>query len=128
MDLFVFRVEAMRKRKAGRKFGRKRGVRRAFLRSLISALLVHGRIKTTEARGKELRSHAERAITMGKQENNLAARRNLRAFLPEIAVRKVINDLAPRFRMRKGGYTRMRKLSTPRKDGAPQVFIELLKE
>ena len=118
----------MRKRKVGRKFGRERGVRRAFLRSLVSALLVHGRIKTTEARAKELRSHAERAVTMGKQENKLAARRNLRAFLPEIAVHKIINDLAPRFRGRKGGYTRIRKLSTPRRDGAPQVLIELLKD
>src|SRR3989339_2156035 len=115
----------MRKMKKGRKFGRKRDQRKAFLRILAANLILKERIKTTEARAKAIRPIVEKLITKGKKvlsgaagEKNLAAVRILSAKLPEKAVKKMIDKIAPRYQERNGGYARIIKLSEVSKDGA----------
>jgi len=124
----------MRKMKKGRKFGRKRDQRKAFLRILAANLILKERIKTTEARAKAIRPIVEKLITKGKKvlsgaagEKNLAAVRILSAKLPEKAVKKMIDKIAPRYQERNGGYARIIKLSEVRKDGAAMAIIELVK-
>ena len=98
----------MRHAHKGRKFGLKTGQRRSFLRVLANNLISHGRIKTTEARAKELRTFVERYVTYGKQQN-LAGLKLLLKNLPKAAAYKIYHELAPRYKDRKGGYTRDRK-------------------
>jgi len=117
----------MRKRKKGRKFGRTADVREAFLYSIAENLFRAGRIKTTEARAKEARRVAERAITTGKI-GTLAARRKLESQFSSPVARKVFTDIAPKYTERSGGYTRIIKLGTRRGDRAPMVFLELVEK
>lgn len=109
-----------------RKFGRTTDQRRAFLKSLTANLVLKEKIKTTEARAKEVRSLVERLISYGKK-NDLAAKRRLFGILPVAAARKVYKEIAPRLAERHGGYTRITKLGQRMTDGAKMVFIELLK-
>ena len=109
-----------------RKFGRTTDQRRAFLRSLAANLILKEKIKTTEARAKEVRSLVERLITHGKK-NDLAAKRRLAGILPTAAAKKIYKEIAPRLADRKGGYTRITKIGQRMTDGAKMVFIELLK-
>ena len=109
-----------------RKFGRTTDQRRAFLKSLAANLVLKEKIKTTEARAKEVRPFVERLITYGKKKD-VAARRRLAGILPATAARKIYNEIAPRFEGRQGGYTRLTKLGQRMTDGAKMVFIELLK-
>jgi len=108
-----------------RKFGRTTDQRRAFLKSLAANLVLKGRIKTTEARAKEVRSLIERLISCGKK-NDLAAKRRLSAALPSMAAKKVYKEISPRFLQRQGGYTRITKVGQRMSDGAKMVFIEIL--
>jgi len=116
----------MRHLKKGRKFHRSRDQRRALLKGLARELFLRGKIKTTESRAKELRSFAERLITQAKK-GNLAARRYLLRFLAKNIVKKLMEEIAPRYRGRKGGYTRIVKLGPRKSDGAKMVQIELIK-
>lgn len=109
-----------------RKFGRTTDQRRAFLKSLAANLVLKEKIKTTEARAKEVRSLVERLITYGKK-NDLAAKRRLVGALPAAAAKKIYKEIAPRFTDRQGGYTRITKLGQRLTDGAKMVFIEILK-
>src|SRR3989338_8772100 len=109
-----------------RKFGRTTDQRRAFLKSLAANLVLKERIKTTEARAKEVRSLVERLISYGKK-NDLAARRRIIAVLPLVAAKKVYKEISPRFAQRQGGYTRITKVGQRMTDGAKMVFIEILK-
>lgn len=109
-----------------RKFGRTTDQRRAFLKSLAANLVLKEKIKTTEARAKEVRSLVERLISYGKK-NDLAARRRIAAILPLVAAKKVYKEIAPRFAERHGGYTRITKIGQRMSDSAKMVFIELLK-
>ncbi len=107
-------------------FGRKTGPRRALLRGLVTSLVEHGRIKTTLAKAKELRIHVEKAVTVGKKQS-LHARRLLLARYPnENTVSTIMEDLAPRFKTRPGGYTRILKLGTRPGDCAEMAFIEFV--
>lgn len=116
----------MRHRKSGRKFGRLTGHRTAMSRNLVTALLEHGRIQTTEAKGKELRRWVERVITTAKADN-VAARRSVAAVVQDQAVtEKLFANLMPRFKDRPGGYTRVLKTAPRPGDGAPMVLIELV--
>ncbi|OIO51284.1 MAG: 50S ribosomal protein L17 [Candidatus Portnoybacteria bacterium CG_4_8_14_3_um_filter_44_15] len=124
----------MRKMKKGRKFGRKRDQRKAFLKILAANLIFKERVRTTQARAKEIRPIVERLITKGKKvysgeegKKNLAAVRALSAYLPEKAVKKLIDKIVPRYHDRNGGYIRIVKLSEVRKDGAEMAIIELVK-
>jgi large subunit ribosomal protein L17 len=116
----------MRHAKKGRKLGTDASHTRAMLRSLAAALLANERIKTTETRAKEVRSLVDRIISWGKR-GDVHARRLALAELGDIAlVKKVFDDIAPRFAEREGGYTRILKLGPRKGDAAPMVIIELV--
>jgi large subunit ribosomal protein L17 len=118
----------MRHRKEGKKFNRKTGQRRAFMRSLAVNVIRKEKIRTTEARAKAVRPMVERSVTMAKKET-LAARRLLTARLQDpVAVKKLFDDLAPRYKERSGGYTRIVKSGVTRKrDGVRTATIEFVK-
>lgn len=100
----------------------------AMLRNLVKSLLTHEAITTTEARAKEARRPAEQMITLGK-DGSLHARRQALRFLNDAAVvRKVFDELAPRYADRRGGYTRIVKLGPRAGDGAPLVQLQLIPE
>ena len=116
----------MRHLNAGRKLNRSASHRRALFRNLVTALLERERIKTTDAKAKETRRLAERMITLGK-EGTLAARRRALTFVQSRAVvKKLFDDIAPRFKERNGGYTRIVKLGPRRSDSTEMVFLELV--
>ncbi|AIS09634.1 50S ribosomal protein L17 [Lactobacillus helsingborgensis] len=126
---------------AYRKLGRDSAHRKAMLREMTTQLIMKERITTTEARAKEVRKTAEKMITLGKR-GDLAARRQAAAFVRDevadiheekdavvvkSALQKLFSDVAPRYKDRNGGYTRIMKLATARKgDGAPMVILELV--
>jgi large subunit ribosomal protein L17 len=116
----------MRHRKSGRKLGRDAAQRRALYSNLACALIEHGRIKTTEAKAKEVRPIVEEMITLGKR-GDVAAHRHAVAFLrsKEIAHR-LFSEVAPRFADRPGGYTRILKIGPRQGDAALMVYLELV--
>lgn len=116
----------MRKRKKGRKFNRERDQRKAFLRSLTNNFFLNEKIKTTESRAKELSRIADKYITKAKK-INLVARRTLLKDLSPKVVSKLEKEIGPRFKERKGGYTRIIKTGPRKSDGAKMVIIELIK-
>lgn len=117
----------MRHKIAGRKLDRSSGHRRALYRNLVTDLLDHEKITTTEAKAKEVRGLAEKMITLGKT-GSLSSRRQALAFIFEKkVVDKVFDDLAPRFAERPGGYTRITKLGRRLGDGSAMVQLELVK-
>ncbi|KKQ68066.1 MAG: 50S ribosomal protein L17 [Candidatus Nealsonbacteria bacterium RIFCSPLOWO2_12_FULL_39_31] len=116
----------MNKRKKGRKFSRKSDVRKALLRALISALFLREKIKTTKAKAKEMSGFAEKFITKAKK-GDLSSRRILAGYFTPALVKKLINDIAPRYKERNGGYTRVIKLGPRKSDGAKMAIIELVK-
>ena len=116
----------MRKRKQGRKFSRTASPRRALLSSLIRALIMKGRIQTTEARAKETRRFAEKLITKTRT-GSMAARRYAALRLDARAVKKLVDDIAPQYKERKGGYTRIIKLGVRGSDGARMALLEFVK-
>ena len=116
----------MRHRKIGRSFSRTWSHRKAMFRNLVTALLDHEQIVTTEAKAKELRRVADKMITLGKR-GSLHARRQAAAFLHgPLVLRKLFDELAARFQDRPGGYTRIIKLGPRRGDNAPLAMIELV--
>lgn len=116
----------MRKQKRGRKFNRKKDQRKALLRSLAAAFLLKEKIKTTEAKAKELSSFVEKQITRAKV-GNLQSQRFLAALFSKEIVKKLITDIASRYKERKGGYTRIIKLGPRKSNGAKMAIIELVK-
>ena len=116
----------MRKKNKGRKFSRKIGPRKALLRVLVNNFLLQEKIKTTEAKAKELRSIAEKMITKAKNVD-LSNRRILARDLTPKMTKKIIEEIAPRYKERAGGYTRIIKLGPRHSDGAKMVIIELVK-
>jgi len=116
----------MRKRKKGRKFSRKRDRRRALLKSLVTALFLQEKIKTTEAKAKEISGFAEKFITKAKK-GDLATRRFLARFFSKRITKKLIEEIGPRYKERKGGYTRIVKLGLRKSNGAKMAIIELVK-
>jgi large subunit ribosomal protein L17 len=116
----------VRHQRAGRKLGRDSAHRKALYANLASALIEHGRIKTTEAKAKEVRPIAERMITLGKR-GDLHAHRQAVAFLRSKDVaHKLFAEVAPRFAERPGGYTRVVKLGPRPGDAAPMAYLELV--
>ena len=116
----------MRHRKNGRQLGRKTKHRWALFRSLVTSLLEHERIETTEAKAKEIRGFTDRMITLGK-EGSLPARRQALAFIrSKDVVSKLFSDVAARFKDRTGGYTRTIKTRRRIGDAAKMVAIELV--
>ncbi|HEY4497024.1 MAG TPA: 50S ribosomal protein L17 [Candidatus Paceibacterota bacterium] len=115
----------MRKRKRGRKFHRESSQRKAMMSHLTSALFINGKIKTTEAKAKELKPLAEQMITRAKK-GTLANRRQLAQTLPNKVVKVLVDEIAPRLSARNGGYTRITKLAARKSDGASQAVIEIM--
>jgi large subunit ribosomal protein L17 len=109
-----------------RKLGRPTNHRRSMLRNLVTNLLRHGRIETTETRAKTVRPIAERMITLGKRGDLHARRQALAYILDEDVVTKLFTEIAPRFADRPGGYTRIIKTDVRRGDAAPQAVLELV--
>jgi large subunit ribosomal protein L17 len=116
----------MRKLNKGRILSRKKGPRTALLKTLANSLLLYEKIKTTEAKAKELRSVAEKLITRAKAAD-VASRRELVKTLTPKMVKKTVEEIAPRYSARQGGYTRIIKLGPRHSDGAKMVIIELVK-
>jgi len=116
----------VRHRKKGRQLGRQTKHRWALFRSLVTSLLEHERIETTEAKAKEIRGFTDRMITLGKT-GTLPARRQALAFIrSKDVVSKLFSDVAVRFKDRSGGYTRMVKTRRRIGDAAKLVAIELV--
>jgi large subunit ribosomal protein L17 len=116
----------VRHRKAGRKLGRDSAQRKALHAGLAGALIEHGRIRTTEAKAKEVRPIVEEMITLGKR-GDVAAHRQAVAFLRSKPVaHKLFAEIAPRFTDRPGGYTRVVKIGPRQGDAAPMAYLELV--
>ena len=116
----------MRHKKKGRQLGRQTKHRWALFRSLVTSLLEHERIETTEAKAKEIRGFTDRMITLGK-DGSLPARRRALSFLRSKAVvSKLFSDVAARFRDRQGGYTRIIRTRRRVGDAAEMVAMELV--
>jgi large subunit ribosomal protein L17 len=138
----------MRHRKAGRKLGMNASARKAMFRNMVTSLMEHGQIRTTQAKAKELRRFAERVISIGKRcpstgdleglsdgelrsakANRVAAIRRARVWVNnDEAMSKIFGEYADRFRERPGGYTRVVKLGTRAGDNAPMAMIMLVDE
>jgi len=117
-----------------RKLGRTSSARKALFRSLSTDLFMYERIETTEAKAKELRSIAEKLITLAKR-GDLHARRQVASYVRREemndttgmdVIQKLFSNIAPRYETRNGGYTRILKLGPRRGDAAPMVLIELV--
>ena len=116
----------MKKKRKERKLSRKSNQRKALLRSLARELFLKERITTTEAKAKEVSSFAEKQITKGKTES-LHAKRLLRKNFSSEVSKKIIEKIAPKYKDREGGYTRVIKLGPRISDGARMAIIELVK-
>ena len=114
----------MRHLKDGRKLNRTAAHRKALMRNLLKALLVREQIRTTDAKAKELRRHADRIVTLGKR-GTIHARRLAYVYLgSRNLVKRLFDEVAPRFQGRAGGYTRVLKLGTRHGDAAPLSLVE----
>lgn len=136
----------MRHRKSGRKLNMDASARKAMFRNMVTSLMIHGQIRTTEARAKELRRYAERVISMGKRaptpesiaslegdERQRAQARRVHAIRQarnwvnhDEALGRVFGEYAERFRARPGGYTRVVKMGRRDGDNAPMAIIQLV--
>ena len=118
----------MRHQRKGRKLGRDSAHRKALFSNMAGSLFEHGRIRTTEAKAKELRPIAEKLITLARKDpTNVAAQRQAVAYLrSKDAVHNLFHQVGPRFVDRPGGYTRIIKLGPRLGDAAPMVYIELV--
>jgi large subunit ribosomal protein L17 len=117
-----------------RKFGRKADHRKAMLRNLATSVIMYGKVETTEAKAKDMRSVVDELITLGKK-GDLAARRQAAAYIRNVVadeatqktvLQKLFDEVAPKYKDRNGGYTRVIKTGTRRGDSAPMAFIELV--
>jgi large subunit ribosomal protein L17 len=117
-----------------RKLNRRTGSREALYRSLVTDLILYGRIRTTEAKAKELRKIADKMVTLAKRGDLHARRLAARCVRPEKesadasqnALQKLFSEIGPRFAERNGGYTRILKLGPRRGDAAEMVYIEFV--
>jgi len=116
----------MAHRIAGRKLGRPTDHRLAMLRNQVTDLLRHEKIVTTEAKAREVRGIAERVITWGKRGSLHARRQVLRIVTDKDTVKKLFDDLGPRFADRPGGYTRITKLGLRHGDASRMAQLELV--
>ena len=118
----------MRHQRHGRKLGRDASHRKALFSNMASQLFEHGRIKTTEAKAKELRPIAEKLITLARRDPvDTAAQRQAVAYLrSKDAVHRLFHEVAPRYTERPGGYTRIVKLGPRQGDAANMVYLELV--
>jgi len=117
----------MRHKVAGRGLSRPTGHQWALYRNQVSDLLAYGKITTTEAKAKEVRSLAEKMITLGKEGSLVSRRRALAFATNKKVVQKLFDEIAPLYAERPGGYTRIIKLGPRPGDNAPLVQLQLIK-
>lgn len=110
----------------GRKLQRDRDQRRALLRSLVTSLVMHESITTTEAKAKEAAPFFEKLVTKAKKGDLHNQRQLYAVLLTEVAVKKLVTELAPLYKSRQGGYTRVTKLNNRRGDNAPMAELSLV--
>lgn len=114
----------------GRKLGRVRKQRKALMKTLLGSLILHGKIRTTEARAKEIKGAVDKIVNKAKQakvENKkVAAVRDLKNKIPPVAVKKMTSDFIERFSARGSGYSRIIKLAARKSDGARMAIIEFV--
>lgn len=116
----------MRHRRAGRKLNRNINQRKALFKNLISALILRGKIRTTEAKARAIRRLVDKLIARAKQ-GTVAARRLIGAFLPDKrVVNKLVDEVAPNLKQRPSGFTTLTRLERRRGDNAVVVEVELL--
>lgn len=117
-----------------RKFGRNADHRKAMLRNLATSVILYGKVETTEAKAKDMRSVVDELITLGKR-GDLHARRQAAAYIRNVVadeaksqtvLQKLFDDVAPKYADRNGGYTRVVKTGTRKGDAAPMAYIELV--
>jgi large subunit ribosomal protein L17 len=116
----------MRHQISGRKLRRSTPQRQSLFRGLVTDLLRYEKVRTTEAKAKEVRGIAEKVITLGKDGTLHARRQALRVVNDTDVVKKVFDDIAPRYATRPGGYTRIVKLGRRVGDGAEVAQLELV--
>lgn len=109
-----------------RKLGRRTKHRRSMLRNLTTSFLREGRMETTETRAKEVQRISEKMITLGKRGDLHARRQALSYLFDEDVVTKLFVEIAPKFKERQGGYTRIIKTDVRRGDSAPKAVLELV--
>ena len=130
MVLGIWNLTVMHHKRRGRIFGRKRDQRKAFLKSLVSALVIRGRIQTTEARAKEIRPLVEKLITKAKSATkgkaSLALRRQIIDVTSPRVAKILIDKIAPKYEDRVGGYTRILKMGVRKSDAARLALIEFV--
>ena len=116
-----------------RKFGRNADHRKAMLRNLATSVILYGKVETTEAKAKDMRSVVDELITLGKR-GDLHARRQAAAYIRNVVadeaksqtvLQKLFDEVAPKYADRNGGYTRVVKTGTRKGDAAPMAYIEL---
>jgi large subunit ribosomal protein L17 len=116
----------VRHRRSGRKLGRDASHRKALYANLTSALIEHGRIKTTVAKAKEVRPVAEQMITLGRRGGVPARRQALKFLRSQDVVHKLFSDVGPRFADREGGYSRIVRIGPRLGDAAEMAYLELV--
>ena len=116
----------MRHNKTGRKLGRKTAHRKALMSNLASALITNKKIKTTDAKAKELRKYIEPLVTFAKKGDLHSRRQVLKKIRHKSIVRELFNNIGPTFSNRNGGYTRIIKLGFRDNDCAPVSMIEFV--
>jgi large subunit ribosomal protein L17 len=118
----------MRHNKSGRRLGRNSSHRKAMMRNMVTSLLDHEKITTTDSRAKELRKLVEKMITLGKRGDLHARRQAMQVIFDKKIVAKLFERIAPRYTDRPGGYTRIIKLGVRQGDNASTAIIELVEE
>jgi len=116
----------MRHKKKGRKFTKSKAQERALLRSLASSLIFKEKITTTEAKAKEVKPFLEKFITRAKKDT-VANKRLLAKDFSSKVIKKLFQEIGPRYKSRPGGYTRITKVSPRKQDAAKMAVIELVK-
>ena len=109
-----------------RKLGRASAHRKAMLRGMVTYLFENGKIETTVTRAKEVRAMAEKMVTLGKNEDLHSKRQVFSYITKETVAKKVIDEIAPKYADRTGGYTRIIKIGVRRGDASPMAIIELV--
>lgn len=109
-----------------RKLGRDSSARKALFRSMLTSFFAHGRIETTEAKAKEVSKLVAKMITLAKRGDLHARRQVLSYLLDEEVTAKLFDEIAPKYKDRQGGYTRILKLGPRRGDAAPMTILELV--
>lgn len=116
----------MRHHSNKRKFGREQGQRNALMKSLAISLVKHEKIETTLAKAKELRPYAEKLVTRAKSDTIASRRLLISRTGNEVAAKKLVETLAPKYKARNGGYTRIIKTGRRLKDGSNMAIIEFV--